>query len=141
MNTNRPLLPAPRAAPTTDAYLFTEDDVLVRFDAHREGLTADEVLQHRAAYGDNVIVRVHTEPLALRFLRQFKDWMIILLLVCAAITAYLGDVLTSSVLVLLVLVNTSIGFFQEYRSGKTMEALEHLSMSLTQAMRDGSLTE
>ena len=88
-----------------------------------------------------MIVRVHTEPLVLRFLRQFKDWMIILLLACAAITAYLGDALTSGVLVLLVLINTSIGFFQEYRSGKTMEALQHLSLSLTQVMRDGSLTE
>ena len=77
----------------------------------------------------------------LRFLRQFKDWMIILLLACAAVTAFLGDALTSAVLVLLVLINTSIGFLQEYRSGKTMEALQRLSLSLSQVMRDGSLTE
>ena len=126
---------------STNAYLLNEDEVFPRFDTCPEGLTADEVRQHREAFGDNVIVRVHTEPLALRFLRQFKDWMIILLLACAAITAFLGDALTSAVLVLLVLINTSIGFFQEYRSGKTMEALQHLSQSLSQVMRDGILTE
>ncbi len=76
-----------------------------------------------------------------RYLRQFKDWMIVLLLVCAAITAYLGDALTSGVLMLLVLLNTSIGFFQEYRSGKTMEALQHLALSQSQVLRDGTLTE
>lgn len=128
-------------APALDAYRLTEPEVLEHFGTRREGLTSDEVLRHRAEFGDNVIVQVHTESLFLRFLRQFKDWIIILLLVCAAITAYLGDVLTSVVLLLLVLINTSIGFFQEYRSGKTMEALQHLSLSLTQVTRDGRLTE
>jgi Ca2+-transporting ATPase len=45
------------------------------------------------------------------------------------------------VLLLLVLLNTSIGFFQEYRSGKTMEALQHLSQSQSQVMRNGTLME
>jgi Ca2+-transporting ATPase len=132
---------SPASPPLTSAYLLNEDEVFPQFCTRAEGLTADEVLQHRRAFGDNVIVRVHTEPLLLRFLRQFKDWMIILLLACAVVTAFLGDALTSVVLVLLVLVNTSIGFFQEYRSGKTMEALQHLSLSLSQVMRDGRLTE
>ncbi|WP_344057846.1 cation-transporting P-type ATPase [Microbacterium pumilum] len=128
-------------AQPTDAYLLSEDGALARFATRRDGLTTEEVDRHRATYGDNVIVQVHSAPLVLRYLRQFKDWMIVLLLVCAAITAYLGDALTSGVLVLLVLINTSIGFLQEYRSGKTMDALQHLSLSLTQVMRDGRLTE
>lgn len=131
-------VPPPKPA---DAYRLTEDDVLERFDTRREGLTAAEVERRRRTFGDNVIVRVHRESLVRRFLRQFQDWIIVLLLICAAITAYLGDAVTSAVLVVLVLLNTSIGFFQEYRSGKTMEALEHLSVSLSQVMRDGTLAE
>jgi Ca2+-transporting ATPase len=138
-----------RAGPTTDpaevastaAYRLTEAETLARFDTSLDGLTPEQVVHHRAEYGDNVIVRVSSERLLTRFLRQFKDWMIILLLACAVITAYLGDALTSGVLLLLVLVNTSIGFFQEYRSGKTMEALQHLSVSLSQVTRGGRLTE
>ena len=141
MDSSRHHTPQATSARPASAYLLNEDEVFPQFETRPEGLTADEVIRHRATFGDNVIVRVHTEPLALRFLRQFKDWMIILLLACAGITAYLGDALTSAVLVLLVLINTSIGFFQEYRSGKTMEALQHLSLSLSQVMRDGSLTE
>jgi Ca2+-transporting ATPase len=132
--------PSESAAPT-DAYRLTEDEVLERFDTRREGLTSAEVLQRRAEYGDNVIVQVQRESLVRGFLRQFKDWIIVLLLICAAITAYLGDVVTSIVLLVLVLLNTSIGFFQEYRSGKTMDALQHLSLSLSQVTRDGKLTE
>ncbi len=131
-------VPPPKPA---DAYRLTEDDVLERFDTRREGLTTAEVERRRRTFGDNVIVRVHRESLVRRFLRQFQDWIIVLLLICAAITAYLGDAVTSAVLVVLVLLNTSIGFFQEYRSGKTMEALQHLSVSLSQVMRDGTLTE
>ncbi|MFK4834808.1 cation-translocating P-type ATPase [Microbacterium sp. ZW T2_14] len=137
----RPAAEAPTRPPSTAAYLLDEEEVLARYGTRREGLTSAEVIEHRVEHGDNVIVRVHTEPLVLRFLRQFKDWMIVLLLVCAAITAYLGDALTSGVLLLLVLLNTSIGFFQEYRSGKTMEALQHLSLSQSQVLRDGTLTE
>ena len=118
-----------------DAYRFTEPDVLERFGARRTGLTTAEVASHRARYGDNVIVQVQQESILLRYLRQFKDWMIVLLLACAAIIGYLGDTLTSAVLVLLVLLNTSIGFVQEYRAGKTMDALQHLAQSLTQVRR------
>jgi Ca2+-transporting ATPase len=128
-------------APPADAYRLTEDQVLDHFETRREGLSASEADRRRAEYGDNTIVRVHAESLVLRFLRQFTDWIIILLLVCAAITAFLGDALTSAVLVLLVLLNASIGFFQEYRSGKTMEALQHLSLSLSRVQRDGRLVE
>jgi Ca2+-transporting ATPase len=130
-----------RAPAPADAYRLTEDEVFERFGTRREGLTSAEVVRRRAEFGDNVIVEVHAESLVRRFLRQFKDWIIILLIICAAITAYLGDVVTSVVLLLLVLVNTSIGFFQEYRSGKTMDALQHLSLSLSQVTRDGRLTE
>jgi Ca2+-transporting ATPase len=132
---------ATHADAPADAYRLTEAEVLERFGTRLEGLTSDEVPERRAQFGDNVIVEVQQESLLLRFLRQFKDWIIILLMVCAAITAYLGDVLTSAVLLVLVLVNTSIGFFQEYRSGKTMDALQHLSLSLTQVTRDGRLSE
>ncbi|MDJ0337106.1 cation-transporting P-type ATPase [Cryobacterium sp. PH31-O1] len=124
-----------------DAYRSSESEVLARFAARRSGLTSAEVLVHRASYGDNVIVQVQQESMLLRYLRQFKDWMIVLLLACAAITGYLGDTLTSGVLVLLVLLNTSIGFVQEYRAGKTMEALQHLAQSLTQVLRENVFSQ
>ena len=101
-----------------DAYRLTEAQTFARFGTSREGLGAEDVVLRRAEHGDNVIVHVTSESLLRRYARQFRDWMIVLLLGCAAITAYLGDTLTSAVLVLLVLLNTSIGFFQEYRSGR-----------------------
>ncbi|WP_105036559.1 cation-translocating P-type ATPase [Cryobacterium aureum] len=133
--------PVVAAIEAGDAYRCTEPEVLERFGARRSGLTSVEVPGHRARYGDNVIVQVQQESMPLRYLRQFEDWMIVLLLVCAAITGYLGDTLTSAVLVLLVLLNTSIGFVQEYRAGKTMDALQHLAQSLTQVLRDNVFSQ
>ncbi|MDJ0377968.1 cation-transporting P-type ATPase [Cryobacterium sp. PH31-L1] len=130
--------PVGAAVAAGDAYRFSEPEVLARFDARRTGLSIAEVALHRERYGDNVIVKVQQESMLLRYLRQFKDWMIVLLLACAAITGYLGDTLTSAVLVLLVLLNTSIGFVQEYRAGKTMDALQHLAQSLTQVLRENT---
>ncbi|WEO78532.1 cation-transporting P-type ATPase [Cryobacterium sp. SO2] len=133
--------PVSAAIAAGDAYRLAEADVLTRFATRRSGLTGPEITDHRQRYGDNVIVQVRQESLLVRYLLQFKDWMIVLLLACAVITGYLGDTLTSAVLVLLVLLNTSIGFAQEYRAGKTMAALQHLAQSLTQVQRDGALTQ
>lgn len=128
-------------ASLADTYRLTEQQTLDLTGTRREGLSSDEVVRRRVEYGDNVIVTVRRESLLLSYVRQYRDWMIVLLLVCAAITTYLGDALTSGVLVLLVLVNTSIGFIQEYRSGKTMDALQRLSLSRSEVIRDGRAGE
>ncbi len=133
--------PVVAAIEAGDAYRYSEPDVLQRFEARRTGLSSTEAAEHRARFGRNVIVEVQQQSMLLRYLSQFKDWMIVLLLACAAITGYLGDTLTSSVLVLLVLLNTSIGFVQEYRAGKTMEALQHLAQSLTQVLRENVFSQ
>jgi len=133
--------PVAAAIDAGDAYRYPEQEILRRFDTRRTGLTSAEVTAHRERYGDNVIVQVLRESLLRRYARQFKDWMIVLLLACAAVTGYLGDTATSSALVLLVLLNTSIGFVQEYRAGKTMEALQHLAQSLTQVLRDDATSQ
>ena len=67
--------------------------------------------------------------------------MILLLLASGAVAAYLGDIGTAVVLAVLVLFNTVIGFFQEYRAERIMQALEGLVQPMAEVYRDGTLTE
>lgn len=124
---------------STPAYLETVEQVVESNDTTDRGLTTAAADLHRTASGNNVIVAVAKESAVRRYLRQFADWMIALLLVSATITAVLGDFSTAAVLVGLVLVNTLIGFVQEYRAEKTMQALERLIDPTSEVMRDGSL--
>jgi Ca2+-transporting ATPase len=117
------------------------DRVVAAFDTTPTGLTTAQADAHRAQFGDNAIVELAHESTLRRYLRQYKDWMIILLLVSAVITGALGDLGTAAVLVVLVAINTLIGFVQEYRAEKTMEALKKLVDPVTQVFRDGQLTQ
>jgi Ca2+-transporting ATPase len=67
--------------------------------------------------------------------------MVVLLLGSSILSFVLDDVKTAAVLFILVLFNTTIGFFQEYKAGKVMESLEKLVVDHASAMRDGKLVE
>lgn len=123
------------------AYLDAADAVVREFETTPTGLTTTVVTEHRLRFGRNVIVEFAKESGIRRHLRQFADWMIVLLLVSAAITGALGDIGTAAVLVGLVALNTLIGFAQEYRAEKTMETLERLVAPTSEVYRDGELVE
>lgn len=105
------------------------------------GLSAAEATRRLEAHGQNILTVAKPESLWRRYLRQFQDWMILLLLVSAGLAGYLGDMRTAGVLIVLVFFNTIIGFLQEYRAERTMQALEKLIQPLAEVYRDGQLTE
>ncbi len=123
------------------AYRLSSDGVFRLYETRPTGLTQKDAQHLLALKGPNSLTIVKTEPLWRRYLRQFQDWMIILLLASATLAAFLGDIRTAIVLAVLVLFNTLIGFFQEYRAEKTMQALEKLVQPLAEVYRDGVLTE
>ena len=127
------------ALPLTDSYRRSETEAISDAASTEVGLTTAEAELHRQQFGSNVIVELTKESALRRYLRQFKDWMIVLLLASAAITGGLGDLGTAAVLVVLVLFNTLIGFVQEFRAEKTMQALERLVDPVSEVYRDGTL--
>jgi len=123
------------------AYRISINETVKRYDTTTTGLKAGKASELLEKNGPNALVGVKTESLFRRYLRQFQDWMILLLLVSGGLAAYLGDIRTAIVLGALVLFNTLIGFFQEYRAERTMQALEKLVQPLAEVYRDGTLTE
>ncbi len=126
---------------STDSYRQSAEEVLTLVDSTATGLTDATADAHRAQYGSNVIVELTKESGLRRYLRQFKDWMIVLLLASAAVTGVLGDLGTAAVLVVLVIFNTLIGFVQEFRAEQTMQALERLVDPVSEVYRNGQLRE
>lgn len=123
--------------------LYRQDSkaVLASLETKPKGLDSKEAAKRLTLKGPNALQLARSTPLWLRYLGQYRDGMIILLVVSALISAYLGDLRTAVVLVGLVVFNTCIGFFQEYRAEKTMQALERLVQPLAEVYRDGVLTE
>lgn len=123
------------------AYQLTPDETLKQFTSSPTGLATSTARDRFEANGPNALVALKTESWLRKYVRQFQDWMILLLLASGSIAAYLGDAQTAIVLAALVLFNTAIGFFQEYRAEKTMQALEKLVQPMAEVYRDDRLTE
>jgi Ca2+-transporting ATPase len=90
------------------------------------GLTQNEGLTRLGTYGPNEIPHEAPEPLWLRFVKQFQEPLIVLLLVSAGASLLLGNMDDAVSITIAVTIVVSVGFVQEYRSEKSIEALNHL---------------
>lgn len=123
----------------SDVYQISADEALSRFSANLSGLDEVESLKRLDEYGTNGLSNLKKSPVILKFFAQFKDLMIILLIICAAISLYLGDIRTSGILVAIVVINALIGFVQEFKADKVMDSLRSLMVPEAKVYRGGQL--
>lgn len=115
-------------------------DVLVQLETHQKnGLTTEEAATRLERDGPNQLQELHKKPLWYKYLRQYKDLMIILLMGSVVISLFVGDAETAVVLLALILFNTIIGFTQEFKAEQLMESLERLVVAEAKVIRDGKL--
>ncbi|MGB9844394.1 calcium-transporting P-type ATPase, PMR1-type [Methanothermobacter tenebrarum] len=112
-------------------------EILEELATSKDGLSSEEARKRLSKYGENELVEEKKEgPLRL-FLNQFMDVLIILLIVAALVSYFIGDLLDSMVILFVVVVNAIIGFMQEYRAEKAMEKLKSLIATEAVVIRDG----
>ena len=109
-----------------------------------KGLTLEQVQQKQKQYGENEIQEAAKTPIFKRFLAQFKDFMIIVLIIAAIVSGVIGVVknegFTDTIIILVVvLVNAIIGVAQELKAEKSMEALKKLSAHTAKVIRNGEM--
>lgn len=104
-----------------------------------KGLSANAVEKKTAQYGPNRLMEKKKRPPWLLFLRQFKDFMILVLLVAAVISAIAGDMTDAIIILVIVLLNAIVGFIQEYRAEKAMNALKQLATPDARVIRNNEL--
>jgi Ca2+-transporting ATPase len=103
------------------------------------GLTAMEARLRLAAHGPNALEETRAERWWWRFLRQFREFVIGLLLVAAGIAAAMRDWADAAAILAIVLVNAVIGFVQEQRAARALAALERLAAPAARVTRDGAV--
>ena len=75
------------------------------------------------------------------FLGQYKDIMTIILLVCTAVSLFMGEYVEAIAIAVIVLMNGILGFIQEYRTERTLEALKGMAAPMAKVRREGGLLE
>jgi Ca2+-transporting ATPase len=92
-----------------------------------DGLAADEVQTRLQHHGPNRLPEAPPRPAWQRMLDQFRDFMILVLLAAAVLSGVIGDLTDTLVIVLIVLLNAAIGFWQEWRADQAMQALRRMA--------------
>ena len=115
-------------------------DVTARLGTDPErGLSMAEAERRRAEHGDNVLREKPPEAWWWKFLRQFRELVIWILLAAAVIAWAMGDWADTAAIIAIVLVNAIIGFLQEERALRALAALQRMSAPIAKVVRDGEL--
>lgn len=107
-------------------------------DAAR-GLATTDADQRLAAHGPNRLSERPPRPAWLKFLDQFKSLLVIILLGAAVLAGAIGDLKDAVVIGIVVLLNASLGFFQEHRAEAALAALKNMLAPTARVRRDGEV--
>ncbi|MDP2008132.1 MAG: cation-translocating P-type ATPase [Rubrivivax sp.] len=102
-----------------------------------EGLAADEVSTRQQRYGANRLPEAPPRPVWQRVLDQFRDFMILVLLAAAVVSGLIGDLADTVVIIVIVLLNAAIGFWQAWRADQALAALQRMASPHATVRRGG----
>lgn len=114
-------------------------EVLSEFDASRNGLTSFQVDDRQKQYGLNEMDQQEKESPLQIFLSQFKDLLVIVLIVAGFISMATGEIVSSIVIFIVITINAILGTVQTLKARKSLESLSKLSMPHVKVIRDGQL--
>ena len=122
-------------------YLQTKDEVLKEFKTGSDGLSTKQAEENLAKYGKNALVEGKKKTAFQVFLEQFKDLMVIILIIAAVISAFTGDLESTLVIIAVLILNAILGTVQHVKAEKSLESLKSLSSPSAKVLRNGEKIE
>jgi len=103
-----------------------------------QGLSSEIASVKLAEYGPNEILVKKKKPVWVLFISQFRDFMIVVLIAAAIIAGVVGDITDTIIILVIVFLNAIVGFIQEYRAEKAIEALKKIAAPQANVLRNAS---
>ena len=123
-------------------YRESKEEVLKELGANeQQGLTNKAAQEKLAQVGPNALVEGKKKSVVEVFLEQFKDLMVIILIVAAVISAFTGNLESTAVIIVVLIINAILGTVQHVKAEKSLEALKSLSAPVAKVLRDGKKQE
>jgi Ca2+-transporting ATPase len=126
-------------APTPPWHSESREEIFARLKTQEAGVTEEEAQRRLEEYGPNELAEQPPTPLWIKFLKQFNELVIWILIVAAVIAGLAGDFVDTVAILAIVLLNGLIGFFQEARAEQALAALRKMSSPQAKVLRGGQL--
>ncbi|MGC4019499.1 MAG: cation-translocating P-type ATPase [Muricomes sp.] len=120
-------------------YQISADEVKKKINGSLEPLTAEEVKKHQEEYGPNELVEGKKKTTIQIFLEQFKDFLVIILIVAAIVSGFLGDAESAAVILIVITINAILGTVQTVKAEQSLNSLKKLSGPEAKVLRDGNV--
>jgi len=118
----------------------TTEEVFALLESSKDGLSSREAERRLQEFGPNQLKETQKRSVWQLYLDQFKDFMILVLLGAAVVSGIIGDIKDTIAIIVIVFLNAVIGFVQEYRAEKAMEALKRMAAPMATVHRDGKVS-
>lgn len=127
-------------------YSITKEELIKELNTSEEGLSKEEAINRLEKNGKNELDQAKKKSMIVKFLSQFKDIMIIVLLVAAVVSAAIaiyqkeyGELIDAGIILAIVLLNAIIGLVQENKAESALESLKNMNKSFSKVIRDKEL--
>ena len=122
-------------------YQLSQNEVRREVNGKEEALTSSEVQQNQEKYGLNELVEGKKKSTIQIFLEQFKDFLVIILIVAAVVSGILGDAESAIVILVVITINAILGTVQTVKAEQSLNSLKELSAPLAKVLRDGNVIQ
>ncbi|OGQ00263.1 MAG: ATPase [Deltaproteobacteria bacterium RBG_19FT_COMBO_46_12] len=122
-------------------YQLEENEVLKKLETSEEGLSDSEAGKRLETYGPNKLPEAEAISKLKIILHQFTSPLIYILMVAAIVTAFLGEYIDTGVIVAVLILNATIGYFQEFKAETSVRALKGMVVLKTRVVREGKERE
>lgn len=122
-------------------HALSKEEVLKRLETTESGLSSDKANQLLERHGKNLLKEAKSKTLIGKFIEQFKNVMIVILLVAAVLSGILGEWTDTIIILLVVILNAVLGVIQENKAEQALDALKSMSSPHAKVRRGGQVTE
>lgn len=122
-----------------DWHALSSKEVIEKLESSEQGLTKKQVLEKLVLFGENKLKKTRHFNALKAFLDQFKSFLILILIFAAALSFFMQSAIDATVILAIVILNSSLGFFQEYKAEKAIEELNKIMVPKAKVLREGKI--
>lgn len=120
-------------------YQMKKEDVLKMLGTDENGLTQNQAKENQKKYGKNELAEGKKNNPFILFLEQYKDFLVIILIIAAIISGVLGDIESAIVIFVVITINAILGTVQHIKAEQSLDSLKEMSAPTAKVIRDGEI--